>query len=358
MLIILAALIGQIAASPYTTRSLNLIEFTSLLFTLLIMLCGMSFRVQSTEALYALSQDGMFEFESSTDVLNATVDCDGDLDSSSGLAECKLEHESVLWKQLQYFCIFLVVLMAAISIAVAAENSREQILAMDSFVSWWNAFSDIVTQTHKWPLWTLPEQVDMGDTVRLCLDLKLDGKHIPALGNQGDASTLQQRDMECLGRAAVSAAMQGLANTSHHNEHARLRKLDPKSTSIQSIGPHKFGTPAGGTGAGATPAATAGTRSKESYIKGILQTEDASDVDKFNKLTRASRTPGDIENIGSLIVTYRCVAKDDRLVTQRAEGRMQSRSAAMGFSSTSRSSPPPNRAAVDCLVKDQVTASA
>eukprot|EP01046_Picozoa_sp_COSAG06_P010228 COSAG06_NODE_554_length_14368_cov_4.951714_3_plen_1135_part_00 len=328
MLIILAALIGQIAASPYTTRSLNLIEFTSLLFTLLIMLCGMSFRVQSTEALYALSQDGMFEFESSTDVLNATVDCDGDLDRSSGLAECKLEHESVLWKQLQHFCIFLVVLMTAISIAVAAENSREQILAMDSFVSWWNEFSDIVTQTHKWPLWTLevPEQVDMGDTVRLCLDLKLDGKHVPALGNQGDASTLQQRDVECLGRAAVSAAMQGLANTSHHNEHARLRKLDPKSTSIQSIGPHKFGTPAGGTGAGATPAATAGTRSKESYIKGILQTEDASDVDKFNKLTRASRTPGDIENIGSLIVTYRCVAKDDRLVTQRAEGRMQAES--------------------------------
>eukprot|EP01043_Picozoa_sp_COSAG02_P103318 COSAG02_NODE_39328_length_418_cov_1.072100_1_plen_51_part_10 len=51
MLIILAALIGQIAASPYTTRSLNLIETTSLLFTLMIMICGMSFRVQSTEAL-------------------------------------------------------------------------------------------------------------------------------------------------------------------------------------------------------------------------------------------------------------------------------------------------------------------
>eukprot|EP01046_Picozoa_sp_COSAG06_P038747 COSAG06_NODE_4500_length_4201_cov_2.081911_1_plen_180_part_10 len=124
MLIMLAALIGQIAASPYTTRSLNLIEFTSLLFTVMIMICGMSFRVQSTEALNQLSQAGMFELESSTDVLNTTLGCDGGLDRSSGLAECKLEHESDLWKRLQYFCIFLVVLMTALSLAVAAENSR------------------------------------------------------------------------------------------------------------------------------------------------------------------------------------------------------------------------------------------
>ena len=42
----------------------------------------------------------------------------------------------------------------------------------------------------------------------------------------------------------------------------------------------------------------------------------------------------------------------------RTEGRMQSRSDAIGLSTTRRSSPPPNIAAMSRRVNDQVTASA
>ena len=45
MLIMLGALIAQVWTNPYTTGALNAIEFCSLGFTVLIMVCGMAFRV-------------------------------------------------------------------------------------------------------------------------------------------------------------------------------------------------------------------------------------------------------------------------------------------------------------------------
>ena len=45
MLIMLGALIAQVNTNPYTTSALNAIEFCSLCFTVLIMVCGMAFRV-------------------------------------------------------------------------------------------------------------------------------------------------------------------------------------------------------------------------------------------------------------------------------------------------------------------------
>ena len=45
MLVMLTALIAQVRTNPYTTGALNAIEFCSLLFTVLIMVCGMAFRM-------------------------------------------------------------------------------------------------------------------------------------------------------------------------------------------------------------------------------------------------------------------------------------------------------------------------
>ena len=48
MLVMLGALIAQVRTNPYTTSALNAIEFCSLCFTVLIMVCGMAFRVVCT----------------------------------------------------------------------------------------------------------------------------------------------------------------------------------------------------------------------------------------------------------------------------------------------------------------------
>lgn len=48
MLVMLGALIAQVKTNPYTTSALNAIEFCSLCFTVLIMVCGMAFRVVCT----------------------------------------------------------------------------------------------------------------------------------------------------------------------------------------------------------------------------------------------------------------------------------------------------------------------
>ncbi|MDA8539110.1 hypothetical protein N9K47_00025 [bacterium] len=42
MLVMLSALIAQVRTNPYTTSALNAIEFCSLCFTVLIMVCGPS----------------------------------------------------------------------------------------------------------------------------------------------------------------------------------------------------------------------------------------------------------------------------------------------------------------------------
>ena len=74
MLIMLGALIAHVMFNPYTTKALNAIEFCSLSFTVLIMVCGMAFRVENLEVLHSLeSGDALVSAQSKHQVRDHDV---------------------------------------------------------------------------------------------------------------------------------------------------------------------------------------------------------------------------------------------------------------------------------------------
>lgn len=149
MLVMLGALIAQVRTNPYTTTALNAIEFCSLCFTVLIMVCGMAFRVVRTTCSCAwicsvpqTHRIAMQWTQENLDTLRSFESGDKlDLKGSRSVMctdEARLEYESdpdcqniecqqmnrcgSVSKFLTDFCIGLVCVMALVSFATVSQK--------------------------------------------------------------------------------------------------------------------------------------------------------------------------------------------------------------------------------------------